>query len=144
MSAGDSLVSAINAALADPNVRASIRQMHAQGYPLVKMVQDLGLEDEMTPRIRQILEELSPIVVEDIRQATVEMLDGTHYQMPLNCMIASQGLESGTPVEVNVAPVDGRQTICVMALPPGAYTCGGCGADLAREHHRHGCKWINL
>ena len=113
MSPSDSFVSAVNAALADPNVRASIRQMHAQDYPLVRMVEDLGLEDDMTTRIRQILEGLPANVVEDIRQATLKMLDGTDYQMPLNCMVTNQGLESGTPVVVDVESVDGRPTICV-------------------------------
>jgi hypothetical protein len=113
MSPGDPLVTAVNAALADPNVRASIRQMHDQGYPLVKMVEDLGLEDDMTSRIKRILESLSPEVVEGIRQATLQMLDGTDYQMPLKCMITRQGLESGSPVEVDVEPVDGRPTILV-------------------------------
>lgn len=116
MSPGDpQLVQAVNTALEDANVRASIHAMHAKGYPLVKMVEDLGLEDDMTTRIRQILEGLSPKVVEDIRQATLEMLDGSNYKMPLSCVLTSQDVESNSSVEVEVKPVNGRQTILVQA-----------------------------
>jgi hypothetical protein len=115
MSPDDSIVLAANRALADPNVRASIRQMHAQRYPLVKMVEELGLDDDMTTRIRQILMGLSPEVVEGIRQATLEMLDGTDFEMPLNCMISESELEAGVPVDVEVQPTDGRPTIHVRA-----------------------------
>ena len=34
----EELVIAANAAMADPNFRASVRQMHAENYPLVAMV----------------------------------------------------------------------------------------------------------
>jgi hypothetical protein len=119
MSPGDSFVSAVNAALADPDVRASIRQMHAQGYPLVKMVEDLGLEDDMTLRIRQILEDLPPDVVAGIRQATLQMLDGTEYEMPLSCMVSDHELESGVPIEVEVETTQDRPTILIR---PGRTT----------------------
>jgi hypothetical protein len=120
----DPLVSAVNQALKNADVRASIRQMHEQGYPLVKMVEDLGLEDELTTEIRQIVVNLSPKVVEEIRQATLQMLDEVdkaegrdkNYAMPLECLITTQKLESGVPVDVEVKSVDGRPTIRVQSL----------------------------
>ena len=48
----EALIIAANAALADPNFRASLRQMHAEGYPLVRIVEALGLDDDMNDRIR--------------------------------------------------------------------------------------------
>jgi hypothetical protein len=110
---GNPLVMAANAGLADPNFRASVRQMHAEGYPLVKMVDALGLEEDMTTRIKRILEGLAPDVVEGIRRATLDMLDTTVYEMPLNCTVTDAELEAGVPVHVEVEPEQGRPTIHV-------------------------------
>jgi len=85
--------------------------MHEEGRSLVQMVEDLGLEEDMTARIQQILEGLPPEVVQSIRQATLQMLDGTEYEMPLDCMVSNDELESGVPVDVDVLPEDGRPTI---------------------------------
>ena len=71
----NALLMARNRGLADKDFRESVRQMHNEGYPLVKMVEALGLDDDMTERTRQILDELAPDVVEGIRRATLEMLD---------------------------------------------------------------------
>jgi hypothetical protein len=61
MSPGEEeLLIAANAAFADPAFCETVKQMHADGYPLVQMVEALGLDDEMSDRIRQILESLSP------------------------------------------------------------------------------------
>ena len=90
--------------------------MHAEGYPLVKMVEALGLEDDMTARIREILNGLAPDVVEGIRQATLEMLDSTEYMMPLDCTVTDSELDQGVPVEVEVLPEDGVDTIHVRPL----------------------------
>jgi hypothetical protein len=110
---GNVLVVAANAGLADPNFRASVRQMHAEGYPLVKMVEALGLEDDMTKRIRQILENLPKNVVEGIRRATLDMLDSGVYEIPLDCTVTDGELESGVPVDVEVEREQGRPTIHV-------------------------------
>lgn len=107
------LVLAANAALADPNVRESVRQMHADGYGLVQMVGALGLDDEMSDRIRQIVEELSQSVVDGIRQATVAMLDTSEFAMPLDCRVTEAQITSGAPVEVDVSPENGKPTIRV-------------------------------
>jgi hypothetical protein len=107
------LVMASNAALADPDFRASVRQMHAEGYPLVKMVDALGLEDDMTPQVRKILEDLPPHVVANIRKAVLAMLDSTEYEIPLNCTVTDAELETGHPVHVEVEPEEGRPTIHV-------------------------------
>jgi len=119
MSPSDPLVDAANNALKNPDVRASIRQMHKQGYPLIKMVEDLGLEDDMSAQLRQIILDLPDDVVAEIRQATLEMLDEADkaagiYAMPLECLVNEAQIESGTPVNVEVKSVDGRQTIRVQ------------------------------
>ena len=115
----NALVMAANKGLTGADFRASVRQMHAAGYPLVQMVEVLGLEDDMTDRIRQILEDLSPEVVEGIRQATIEMLDSTEYMMPLDCTVTDAELEKGIPVEVEVLPENGKDTIHVRPMLNG-------------------------
>jgi len=70
MSPNNVLLMAANAALADPNFRESVRQMHAGGYPLVQMVEALGLDDEMSDRIRQILDELPPDFAGSVKSLT--------------------------------------------------------------------------
>jgi hypothetical protein len=112
----NSLVMAANNALARPDFRDSVRKMHAEGYPLVKMVEALGLEDEMTKRIRQILEALPADVIEGIRKATIEMLDSKDYVMPLDCTVTDAELDEGIPVEVEVLPEMGKDTIHVRPL----------------------------
>lgn len=109
----NALVMAANKSLADKDFRESVRQMHAEQYPLVDMVDALGLEEDMSARIRQILEGLSDDVVEGIRKATLEMLDSKDYVMPLDCNVTDAELEKGIPVDVEVLPEDGKQTIHV-------------------------------
>jgi len=120
MSPGEALVLAANAALRDSNVRASIREMHAQKYPLVRMVEALGLEDDLTKEIRQVLESLPPEVVEGIRKATLQMLDGPPdlYAMPLECEVSYSQLTSGVPTQVEVTPENGRLTLNFRSLAP--------------------------
>ena len=115
MTPSDPAVTAANRALADPNFRASIRQMHAEGYPLLKMIEALGLEDDMSERIRQIVADLPPEVVADIRQATLAMLDRDEQAMPLTCGLSGVELETGAPINVDVTSVDGRPTIRVRS-----------------------------
>ena len=105
------LVQAANTALANKDFRDSVRQMHEAGYPLVDMVEALGLEEEMTQRIRQILLDLPDEVVAGIRQATLEMLDSGNFVMPLECLVTDAELDAGVPVEVDVAPEQGVETI---------------------------------
>ena len=109
----NTLVMAANAGLANPDFRASVQQMHAERYPLVKMVEALGLEDDMTPEIKAILENLPPHIVEGIRRATLEMLDGSNYGMPLDCRVTDPELQDGIPVDVLVLAESGRPTIHV-------------------------------
>ena len=111
MSPNNVLLIAANAALSDPNFRESVKQMHAGGYPLVQMVEALGLDDEMSDRIRQILEELPPDVVAGIRAATLDMLEGTNFVMPVICTVPDSGLAQ--PVAVEVSPENGTPTIHV-------------------------------
>jgi hypothetical protein len=109
----NALVMAANKALADPNFRDAVRQMHAQGYPLTKMVEDLGLEDDMTARIREILETLPPETVDEIRSATLEMLDSKSYVLPLDCTVTDAELDAGIPVDVEVDIEKDTKTIHV-------------------------------
>jgi hypothetical protein len=105
------LVMAANTALANKDFRDSVRQMHAAGYPLVDMVETLGLEEDMTQRIRQILVDLPDDVVAGIRRATLEMLDSGNFVMPLECAVTDAELEAGSPVDVEVTPEQGIETI---------------------------------
>jgi hypothetical protein len=112
MSPGEEeLLIAANAAFADPNFRASVRQMHAEGYPLVQMVEALGLDDDMSARIRQILESLPDDVVAGIRTATLAMLDSGDYTLPVICTVPAADLDQ--PVAVGVSPENGTPTIHV-------------------------------
>ncbi|MDP9332384.1 MAG: hypothetical protein M3Q30_03595 [Actinomycetota bacterium] len=113
MPPGDALVMAANAALADPNVRDTVRQMHADGYALVQMVEALGLDDDMSDRIRQIVEELPPVVVDGIREATLAMLERSQFAMPLDCSVTAGQIASGVPVAVDVSQENGTPTIRV-------------------------------
>jgi hypothetical protein len=114
---GVAIVIAANASLGDPTFRDSVRRMHAEGYPLIKMVEALGLEDDLTEHIRHIVERMSPEVVEGIRKATLEMLDGAdNYAMPLDCTVSEAELEAHTPVEVEVVPEKNVRTIHVRPV----------------------------
>ncbi len=114
---GVALVIASNASLADPSFRASVRQMLDDQYPLVKMVEALGLEDDLTDPIRKIVENLDADVVAGIRKAVLEMLDGTQYVMPIDCNVTEQELDAGVKVDVEVLPEGGVQTIHVRPIP---------------------------
>jgi hypothetical protein len=115
MTPSDPLVKAVNAGLADPNFRASVRQMNEENYPFLKMIDALGLEDDLSYRISQIVATLSPETVLAIRQATLEMLDRDEQVMPLDCGVNKIDLSEGTPIEVNVAQLDGKPTIRVRS-----------------------------
>ena len=109
----EELLIAANAALADPNFRASVRQMHAEGYPLVQMVGALGLDDDMSDRVRRILESMTDEEVAGIRAAVLAMLDGKDYTMPVVCTVAASDLDK--PVSVQVSPDKGTPTIHVRS-----------------------------
>jgi hypothetical protein len=109
----EELLIAANAAMADPNFRASVRQMHAEGYPLVDMVSALGLDDDLSDRVRRILESMSDDEVAAIRAAILTMLDGDDYTMPVVCTVAKSDLDK--PVSVSVTPEKGTPTIYVRS-----------------------------
>jgi hypothetical protein len=113
------LVVAANAALADPAVRDAVREMHEAGAPLVEMVDALGLDDEMTTRVRIIVAELPPPVVAGIRAATVAMLDAGGVDLPLDCSVSQAQLDGGTPVSVDVQSEKGVPTIRVRPAASG-------------------------
>jgi hypothetical protein len=94
------LVVATNEALANPEVQARVREMHAADTPLLDMVDALGLSDDMTPETRAVIQGLSPDVVAGIRQATLEALDGGRTKMPIDCGITDAELASGVDVDV--------------------------------------------
>jgi hypothetical protein len=111
MPPGLEIVVAANAALADPAVRDAVREMHEAGAPLLEMVDALGLDDEMTTRVRIIVGELAPHVVAGIRDATVAVLDTGGVNLPLDCSVTQAQLDDGLPVTVDVVPEAGVQTI---------------------------------
>jgi hypothetical protein len=119
MPPSDALVSAANSALADPNVRESVKQMHAAGYGLVQMVEALGLDDDMSGPIRKIVEELPAEVVAGIRAAMLAWLETGAAEMPIACDVTKSDLDAGTRVQVGVAPVAGTQTIQVRRASDG-------------------------
>jgi hypothetical protein len=117
MSPNEVLLIAANAALADPAFRDGVRQMHLEGRPLVDMVEALGLDGDMSARIRQILEGLPPDAVAGIRAATLAMLDSTNHVMPVICTVPEADL--GLPVAVEVSPEQGTPTIHVRPATAG-------------------------
>jgi hypothetical protein len=54
-------------------------------------------------------------VVEGIRQATLQMLDGPsdEYAMPLDCDVSNDQLESGISAHLETNPENGQLTITV-------------------------------
>ena len=116
---GNALIIAANEGLEDEDFRTSVREMHAQGYPLTKMVEALGLDHAMSPPVLKILESLSPEVVDGIRKATLDMLDRTdpNYHMPVDCNVTDAELDAGVPVEVEVLDESGTPTIHVRPAP---------------------------
>ena len=105
------IVQASNEALRNPEVCARVREMHAEDTPLLDMVDALGLDDDMTPEIRAVIQGLSPDVVASIRQAMLEMLDNGETVMPIECGMSDAELASGA--DVNVVQSQARLTIQV-------------------------------
>jgi len=68
--------------------------MPADGEPLVQMVDQLGLRDDMTAQVRTIIDGLSPDVVAGIRQSMLA-IDG-NVTMPISCTITDSAIEAGT------------------------------------------------
>jgi hypothetical protein len=116
---GFAIVQAANSGLANPDFRQSLRQMHEENYPLVSIVEALGLDDDMTTQIRAILESLDAEVVAGIRKATLEMLDSGDYVMPLDCNVTEPEVNAGVPVDVEVVEEAERQTIRVRRAETG-------------------------
>lgn len=110
---GFAIVKAANSGLTSADFRESLRRMHEEDYPLVSIVEVLGLDDEMTPQIQAILESLSPEVVAGIREATLAMLDSGDYVMPLDCNVTERQVSAGEPVDVDVVDEHDRPTIKV-------------------------------
>jgi hypothetical protein len=105
------IVKTANASLADPAVRARVRQMHADGEPLVNMVEALGLP--LDGRVRKILESLAPDVVAGIRQATLAAFEADASVLPVDCEVTEAQLDAGEAVAVDVPAVGGALTIRV-------------------------------
>ena len=77
------------------------------------MVETLGLAGEMSGAVRAIVETLPPPVVEQIRQATLAMLDTPTLAMPVDCNLTEATIDDGTPVDVSVVDEAARPTIRV-------------------------------
>jgi len=113
MVGADELVRSSNAALADPDVRAKVREMHAAGTPLLDMVDQLGLTANMSPEVRTVLGGLSPDEVQGIRDVMVQMLDDDKAVMPIDCGVANVELPNG--VDIGVVQSAGTPTIQIRA-----------------------------
>jgi hypothetical protein len=122
------LVEAAQNALADEKVRASVRQMHAEGYSLVKMVDALALDAEMdeVENLQKLIENLPPDVVTKIREATLAALDrldggvdiprdenGVPQVLPIDCNVTQDDVKNNANVGVDVEPKDGVETVVV-------------------------------
>ena len=112
------LIVAVNAHLGDRHFRDSVRGMHRQSYPLVKMIEALGLEDDMSPAVREILENLSPNVVDGIRLATLEMLDRADCRLLLSCGVTDAGLDHGVAADLEIVETASACTIEVRRSRP--------------------------
>jgi len=111
------IVASANDALAVPDTREHIKQMHAAGDSLVSMVSALGLP--LDDRIRRILEGLSPDVVAGIRQATLAALEAGGSGLPLSCVVTEDQLNAGQGVDVDVPDLNGTRTIRVRPASSG-------------------------
>jgi hypothetical protein len=115
MNSGGGLITAVNQRFADEGFRDRVRTMHASQTPLLEMVETLGLGGEMSDAVRQIVEDLSPDVVEGIRQATLEMLDAATRVMPVDCNLSQTEIDRGAAVDVSVVDEENQRTILVRA-----------------------------
>jgi hypothetical protein len=111
------LVAEVNTDLQQEQFRQRVRELHALGTPLTQMVKDLGLEN-MSTQIRDILEGLEPHVVAGIRAATLAMLDGDVYEMPLDCIVSEAEVNAGAAVHIEVDDAHHRKSIHVRPKKP--------------------------
>jgi len=112
MTPGVPLVKAANLALSEEDKREEIKRMHDQKYSLIQMVETLQLDDELTPELRQIIQAIPEDVVEQIRQATLDMLErGGNYTMPVEC--AAKSPDPSPPLDVTVETVNSQKTLIV-------------------------------
>lgn len=116
MNPGGGLITMANSRFTDPAFRDLIRAMHANQVPLVDMVVELGLADEMSAAVRTVVEQLGPDDVAAIRQAILDMLDRAENVMPVDCNLSQGAIDQGAPVDVSIVPEDGRSTIRVRRV----------------------------
>jgi hypothetical protein len=115
MNLGGGLIRMINTRLTDNAFRDQIRAMHANQTPLVDMVVQLGLEGQMSPQVRAVVESLPAKQVAAIRRATIDMLDRAENEMPVDCDLTQDVIDGGTPVGVSVESQDRVSKIVVRA-----------------------------
>ena len=115
MSPGGGLIRLIDSRLPVEAFRQQIRDMHAQNTPLLQMVDDLGLANEMSAPVREVVAGLSAADVAAIRQATLEMLDRHENRMPVDCDLTEAQIDAGEPVTVTVTDTPPARRITVRA-----------------------------
>jgi hypothetical protein len=108
------LVTVVNSRLSDDGFRQQIRDLHAKQASLVEMVEALGLSAEMSGEVRRVLQGLPRAEVDDIRAATLEMLDRHENAMPLDCDVPETAV--GAKIAVSVVGNGGKRTIQVRAI----------------------------
>ena len=114
MNPGGPLLKAVNERLKDDNFRQQLRDMHAKKTPLLDMVDSLDLAKEMSDAVRGVVARLDADAVEEIRTATLEMLERAETTMPLDCNISQAQIDDGLPVNVTVVVSGGKATIRVV------------------------------
>jgi hypothetical protein len=97
----------------DEAFRQQIRTMHANQVPLLDMVEALGLGPLMSDVERSAVAALGPEQVDEIRKATLEMLDRAENKMPLDCNVDQKVIDGGAPVSVTVVDESGKRTVRV-------------------------------
>jgi hypothetical protein len=117
MNPGGGLITMINSRLTDTAFRDQIRAMHANQTPLLDMVTQLGLADEMSPAVREVVEGLGAKEVTAIRQAIIDMLDRADNRLPVDCNLTQDAIDRGAPVGVSVVSQARVSTIVVRATP---------------------------
>lgn len=115
MDSGGSLITMINARLADDSFRQQVLAVLTTDTTFVDMVEALGLAGEMSDPVRRIVESLPKGVVAEIRVAVTEALDRGQNTMPVDCNLSQTEIDAGPAVKVSVVDEAGSPTIRVRS-----------------------------
>lgn len=114
MGVGDGIVTEGDKVLKDPRVRERVAEMHERKVPFVEMIEELGLTRYLTPAVKEVIENLPPEVVEQIRQSILSVIDSDDITekekpgvpvMPIDCTLVDGDPRGGARVSVADARV---------------------------------------